>query len=742
MSRKSLILCLSALAVLLALIALGLVGLYGGKRPSGKSTPDRKTSQDYTLMEAVPSDAAMVLACGSARDAFALLTDTTQVFSALLTGEEKRGFPRFIAGAQGMLKNAPCALSLHYSGELMPLMIIRVQADTTYDMSVVMSAADSAGLKTRIVDGSTVAASSSRLRKETLLEVSYSETLIAASVRHLENGLSILDKGSFPQAAAAAGGDDALFISHEYAAKIFGALLHRPYYNTWSFFQKSADWSAWTLKGDLLFQGSAHPQGDPKYFANMLAAQTPEDCLAAEVLPATTLFAVSLPIADFQNFISAQNRFKDADGSLSKWQAQVRDTRDSTGTTPLRWAEKLDIREICKAVIRTGNGLRSILLVRPGKKDPEILLRGTGLTRMQDCKPAVLPYAWSGYADVTFGRLFQIPNDSFFTWTGTWMVVGDEPTVNAFVSGDMLKYTLKAYCADNGISLPKQTTALAWYSPSEDRDGLAGIFEKPLKKAFRKSLEGISAAPMLLSVKGNTASLSVSRVRVPQVKSALSASADTTVEIPAGPFKVTNAATGKANSFGQADNGTLTLRDENGKALWGIPFKERLCGRVSDIDYYANGKIQFLFAAGSKLYLIDRLGRFVKPFPVELGKPIRLGPDVYDFTGAKGYSAMVLHNDNTLGLYDLHGRVREGWTPIRGEDTIKNLPELLTIKGKKYWAVRTASRTDIYAFGGGQPLTKAAGDKAFRHDTALEVNGGSVSGTCYDGKVRSVKIAK
>jgi orotidine-5'-phosphate decarboxylase len=58
---------------------------------------------------------------------------------------------------------------------------------------------------------------------------------------------------------------------------------------------------------------------------------------------------------------------------------------------------------------------------------------------------------------------------------------------------------------------------------------------------------------------------------------------------------------------------------------------------------------------------------------------------------------------------------------------------------------RGAAAVIVHAFPGSDSLAeavKAAGDKAFRHDTALEINGGSVSGTCYDGKVRSVKIAK
>ena len=109
---------------------------------------------------------------------------------------------------------------------------------------------------------------------------------------------------------------------------------------------------------------------------------------------------------------------------------------------------------------------------------------------------------------------------------------------------------------------------------------------------------------------------------------------DTTVTVPAGPFEVKNSGTGKMNRFYQNSHMALCLSEE-GKDLWGVPFKEKLCGTAHNVDYYANGKLQILFGAGSKLYLIDRLGRYVTGFPVDLKKDILLGPDVYDFNGTK-----------------------------------------------------------------------------------------------------------
>ena len=66
-------------------------------------------------------------------------------------------------------------------------------------------------------------------------------------------------------------------------------------------------------------------------------------------------------------------------------------------------------------------------------------------------------------------------------------------------------------------------------------------------------------------------------------------------------------------------------------------------------------------SAQISIYVIDRLGRYVSGFPIELGKEITLGPDVYDFSGARKYNIMVLHEDNTIQMYNLKGKKPESW---------------------------------------------------------------------------------
>ena len=215
---------------------------------------------------------------------------------------------------------------------------------------------------------------------------------------------------------------------------------------------------------------------------------------------------------------------------------------------------------------------------------------------------------------------------------------------------------------------------------------------------------------------------------------------DTVVVVPKGPFDVKNSGTGKMNKFYQNSHNSLCL-SQDGKDLWGVPFNELLCGRASTVDYFANGKLQIIFCAGDKLYLIDRLGRYVGGFPLSLGKDILLGPDVYDFNGSKKYNVMVLHKDNTVDMYNLKGQKPASWRGITSTETIKDLPERLIVGGNTFWVVRTSIQTLIYPFYGGEPLTVFTENQMIRPDSSVvAVDATTVEFTCYDGKNRTLKI--
>ena len=715
MNKRTLIACIALLVVLLAGIAVAVSFLYRG---SGSVRADSvvqvNARERYPLLSAVPSDAAMVLCAGNMEDGFKLLTDSTKVFGTLFDGAVRRGFRPFVdrvvaaraAGRLRSLDKSGMAVSLYYSGDLVPLLVISAPADTSSDVRTLLAAADSAKMVSRYVSS--------------VLLVSPSETLLRTAVRHFDGGLSILDQDGFAQAADRAQGEDALFFSNVYAGKLFADWLNRPFSQTSSFFTTLADWLVFPVSDSgethlKMKAGAVHGESTT-YF---LHVPMNGEIRAASVLPASTHFAVDLPVSDVKAWIESYRKYLDAAKKLGRYKSGNSNFQKAMGLTAEQWAERLDIKEIAKAALTDADGVRrNILLIRPGKAEAEIILRDTGLSSLREYKPAVLPFAWRGFPSLLFGGLFNLPDDTMFTWLDGWMIIGDTKTVGTFVTNERtsLRTALSEYGLENRI--PDRGT-MVYTAMSSDL--ASEVFRPDMAAAWKNTLKGIVFEPAVLSLSGANGTLTVDRAaaKTRRVKAAsdsaeTAAAAAAEITVPTGPFTVRNSGTGKDNAFSQSANGALQLRDENGKTLWSVPFKESLCGYVEQVDYYANGKIQFLFAAGSKLYLIDRLGRMVSGFPSELGKEVLLGPAAYDFTGAHGYTAMVLHKDNTIGMYDLHGKVRDGWKGISSQTQITSLPELVTVEGKKYWVVPTVSDPVVYGFYGGDPVGKNESKKVLK----------------------------
>ena len=750
MTKKTLIICLVALLALAGIAAFGIAKLYKGDSGDDSAVAGTAISE-YSLLPAVPSDAVMLLCTSSFGETLSLLNDSTKVFGAVLTDSGKRGFSDFISALSkdtpSSVKGYESVLSMHYSGELTPLLLLKAPVDTTDEVVNLLALADSSSLAATYLNSTHLVpypGVKDKLMKGGLILVSSSQTLITASLRHLEGDMSVLDKTGFPQIAAKMGGRSAVMISNDYAGKLFTSHISRAYAQYSTFFKDLADWTGFTVGSvspeSISLKGAFSSSSDPTYFANVFSSIPGGESRFADVFPSSTIFAVSVPTPSITDYLDAYKNFLDAHAKLDKYRRDNAALRDTLSVTPEQFVIRLDAKEVVKATVRLENSTEGVVALRMGKPDPAILLKGTGLKSMKEYKGEVLPFLYDGFLSTEFGGLFTPSGKGYFAVVGQWLITGSQRAVSYVADPDR---TLSTELSDASLSskLPsKNTGPVCFFSLSEYPPLLDEVFRPTLSVPMRQTLTGVTHEIFTLALSGGEASVSVDRATVVK-NTAPVVERDTVVVVPTGPFKVHNSGTGRTNLFSQSANNTLTLKEEDGKGIWGIPFTAPICGYVETIDYYGNDRNQFLFAAGSKLYLIDRLGRFVNGFPAELGKDVLLGPAVYDFTGAHGYTAMVLHKDNTIGMYNLHGQTKEGWLGITAPETIKTLPELLEVKGTKYWVVRTSIRALVFPFDGGEPLTKGEGAKMIRNDSVITPkDNGSISATCRDGKERNFKL--
>jgi len=691
-SKKSLIICICVALLLLGAICVGVKKLYSSK-PAADGKGEHFSHAE--LLQAVPSDAALVFCFDNARTGLAMLDDRSQVFHSLLGGNVP--FGRFAATVRDSVafKAHAMAVSVHYSETLVPLMIVKTThaSDTTGFERELLAYAQSCGLQTALKKG----------EEYGFVLLSPSETLVESSSRHLDGRTSILDDPYFSDLASQLSAREVLFLSHSYMGKLISSLCQKPLYPYSTFLKGAAEWTGFDIRESgqkrLRMTGRSTSGRSPGYYANLLAALPAGESRFARLAPARTMTALALSLPDFDAYVKAYEKWLDASQSLQKFRRSCDTLKAHTGEDPVKWFARSGIREIAKVSWLSSEGKELSLL----------LMRMSGNAGNGSGSQA---FPYEAFPALVFGDAFRSPG-KVSRVQDDWLCVGSESALADWESLLEERGSLQTVLDDVSESrmIPaKGVKALAYFSVSDAQPRFSEWFRPLLSDNLQSSLEAVIREPVVLCCGEEGWSLEASRPvdyaeRKASAKRGSTPGRKADVEVPAGPFEVTNSGTGKTNLFYQAPNLSLCLKDkDSGKGLWGISFDKPICGAVSCVDYFANGKLQFLFAAGSQLYLIDRLGRFVSGFPVETGKEILLGPAAYDFSGAKGYTALVLHRDNSIGMYDLHGVQPASWKGITCEDTILSLPVLAHADGNRVWVVKTAGGERVYDFWGGEPL--------------------------------------
>ena len=702
MNRNTIILCLSALAAMVLGIGVAIAFLYSG---TGKSDRDRKVkvadSDRCLTLCAVPSDAVLVATYSSA-----------DMFPAL--------------------KKSQMAMSLHfYSGKLQRLYVLSAGKDHAAAESVIADA-QLDGLHA-VQDGN-------------LLLISDSETLLKSSQRHLTKGVSILDATGFADALNAIDGADMVYISNSHFNQLLPLLMPRPYSSYAGFMGRLSDWCVFEMessKDQTSLSGVLVHDSDPSDFMNVLESMKPAVSELSEMLPSYALFAASMPMKDMGAYVDAYKSYLDSRQRMQIYSAAQ--DRLGLSMSPVALLQSWKVSEVAVASFKTGSALETVNLIKVGEPEVSTLFLGTDVTTLKGYVPALHTWAYPSLLSSVFGDFFARNDESCFTYINGWVVSGSQAAVEEYVSGRALEYDLKHYMADAGQGdlLAEQSAAfISYFSFTEDKAGLSSIFKKTMLSDLQEICGDAEYCPFVLTVAGgkkSSVSIDVHKLSLKKTKAPVF-ERDTVVLVPKGPFEVKNSGTGKMNKFYQNSHNSLCLSQE-GKDLWGVPFDKPMCGRAGTVDYFANGKLQILFCAGDKLYMIDRLGRYVSGFPLSLGKDVLLGPDIYDFNGARKYNVLVLHKDNTVEMYNLKGQKPASWKGITSAETIKNLPERLVVGGNTYWVVRTSIQTLIYPFYGGDALTVFSGNQMIRPDSQVKaVDDTTVEFTCYDGKIRTAKL--
>jgi hypothetical protein len=150
------------------------------------------------------------------------------------------------------------------------------------------------------------------------------------------------------------------------------------------------------------------------------------------------------------------------------------------------------------------------------------------------------------------------------------------------------------------------------------------------------------------------------------------------------PYLVKNFRTGKNDIIVFDRSHYMYLINANGKILWKKKLVQTPMSDIEQVDYYKNGKIQFLFNTEDNIYIIDRKGRFTGNYPVRLNPSATNGLTLFDYNRRKDYRIMIAQADKRIYDYNIKGDMVKGWSKPKMKNIVTGKIQRLVINNKDY----------------------------------------------------------
>jgi hypothetical protein len=143
----------------------------------------------------------------------------------------------------------------------------------------------------------------------------------------------------------------------------------------------------------------------------------------------------------------------------------------------------------------------------------------------------------------------------------------------------------------------------------------------------------------------------------------------------------------------QDEQNRLHLIGKDGKTIWTKALDSRILGDVLSFDIYRNTRIQMAFNTQNKLYVIDKNGNNVDPFPLDFNDFISEGLAIFDYDNNGKYRFVVVQGKEIL-MFNKEGKMVKGFD-YSPKGNIQSIPKHIRIGRKDYILVENEKGLNI-----------------------------------------------
>jgi hypothetical protein len=147
------------------------------------------------------------------------------------------------------------------------------------------------------------------------------------------------------------------------------------------------------------------------------------------------------------------------------------------------------------------------------------------------------------------------------------------------------------------------------------------------------------------------------------------------------------------------------LAELNGELQWKDSLSGDIVGEVYQIDYFKNGKLQYLFATDSALHILDRNGDYVSGYPSYMPEGVQIRHlSLVDYDNSRNYRFLLSDQQGRLWMFNKDREALDGWNPNQSLSAPPATAPFHVRVGEKDFLLAIQEDGEIYALNRrGQP---------------------------------------
>ena len=309
-----------------------------------------------------------------------------------------------------------------------------------------------------------------------------------------------------------------------------------------------------------------------------------------------------------------------------------------------------------------------------------------------DSKYYIYKFPITNYCSLLFGELFENVRSDYFCIIDNYLVFSENINVlRLLIKENVTKNTLKNDVNYNDFNdylssksnflfyanIPKSNTIIQSLLDDKYHNNIQNSFSA-INKFHALGMQFLSNGEMIY----NNLYLQYKPLKTHKTNAFWESKIDTVFNYK--PAIVLNHNTQEKELIIQDLKNNLYLVNTSGRILWKLPVSNKIISEVHQVDYYKNGKLQFLFNTNEYLYLIDRNGNSVENYPIKLASKATSGLAVFDYEKDKNYRIFIPNNNKNVVCYNIKGNVVSGWEFNKTESYVRTKPQFFRIQNKDY----------------------------------------------------------